>query len=151
MRRVQCLLCALLPAAALADEAALARLLARDGPPPGVVLEIASRDPEALTRALPRVRDAAGRLRARFPALPMVVVSHGREMFALARSPSVQREAERLVRKEGIELHVCGTHAQWRGLAPEDFPVFVDVAAEGPAQIKNYVELGFVLIRIASH
>ena len=137
---------ACLPAASAAT---LDTLLARTAPPPGVVFEIADRDPQALDHALPWVKQAAQRLKARFPGVPMALVAHGQEMFALQ---TAQREdnatahqlAESLVRDEGIPLHVCETYAGWRGVAPEAFPAYVDVAPEGPAQIRNYEALDYV-------
>ena len=137
---------ACLPAASAAT---LDTLLARTAPPPGVVFEIADRDPQALDHALPWVKQAAQRLKARFPGMPMALVAHGQEMFALQ---TAQREdnatahqlAESLVRDEGIPLHVCETYAGWRGVAPEAFPAYVDVAPEGPAQIRNYEALDYV-------
>ena len=35
-----------------------------------------------------------------------------------------------------------------KGVEPEDFSERVDVAAEGPAQINDYVKLGYIRIRI---
>lgn len=124
-------------------------LLARVAPPPGVVFEIIDRDPRALELALPWVKQAAQRLKARHPALPMALVTHGQEMFALQASardshPAVHRLAESLSREDGIAVHVCETYAGRRGLATEDFPAYVDVAPEGPAQIRNYEALDYV-------
>jgi len=129
--------------------ASLDALLARGAAPPGVVFEIVDRDPQALDHALPWVKRAAQRLKARFPGMPMALVAHGQEMFALQ---TAQREgnatahqlAESLVRDEGIPLHVCETYAGWRGVAPEAFPDYVDVAPSGPAQIRNYEALDYV-------
>jgi len=129
--------------------ASLDALLARGAAPPGVVFEIVDRDPQALDHALPWVKRAAQRLKARFPGMPMALVAHGQEMFALQ---AAQREgnaaahqlAESLVRDEGIPLHVCETYAGWRGVAPAAFPDYVDVAPSGPAQIRNYEALDYV-------
>ena len=48
-----------------------------------------------------------------------------------------------------IPVYVCGTYAGWRGLSDEDFPDYVNVAAAGPAQINDFVALGYsrVLVR----
>jgi len=129
--------------------ASLDALLPRGAAPPGAVFEIVDRDPQALDHALPWVKRAAQRLKARFPGMPMALVAHGQEMFALQ---AAQREgnaaahqlAESLVRDEGIPLHVCETYAGWRGVAPEAFPDYVDVAPSGPAQIRNYEALDYV-------
>lgn len=129
--------------------ASLDALLARGAAPPGVVFEIVDRDPQALEHALPWVKRAAQRLKARFPGVPMALVAHGQEMFALQTAQregnaTTHRLAESLVRDEGIPLHVCETHAGWRGVAPEAFPDYVDVAPAGPAQIRNYEALDYV-------
>jgi hypothetical protein len=43
-------------------------------------------------------------------------------------------------------VHVCGTHAGWYGVTPEDFPDYVDVTTAGPAQINDYEAMGYELI-----
>lgn len=126
-------------------------LLARPTAPPGVVFEIVDRDPDALEVALPWVKQAAQRLRQRFPGLPMALVTHGQEMFALqtpmrADTQPIHELAQSLSRDEGIPVHVCETFAARRGLAAEDFPDYVDVAPEGPAQIRNYEALDYVRV-----
>lgn len=140
------LLCA--SSAGLAASATLDQVLARPMPPPGVVFEIVDRDPRALEVALPWVKDASQRLKKRFPALPMALVTHGQEMFALQSSkrdasPAVHQLAETLSH-DGIPVHVCETYAGWRGIGAESFPAYVDVAPEGPAQIRNYEALDYV-------
>ena len=129
------------------------RLIEAAGPPAGVVFEIVEGEEDALGWALPKVAELSERLRARFPDLSIVVVTHGREQFGLLASradgPLAQLHAEaQALRGLDIGLHVCGVHAGWDGHVPEDFPDYVDVAASGPAQINDYVNLGFELIRI---
>ena len=129
----------------------LDELLARPVAPPGVVFEIVDRDPGALGVALPWVKEAAQRLKARHPGLPMALVTHGQEMFALASgaragNPAIHQLAESLSRDEGIPVHVCETYAGRRGLAAENFPAYVDVAPAGPTQIRNYEALDYVRV-----
>lgn len=138
----------LLPGRA-APGATLEGVLAQPSAPAGVVFEIVDRDPHALEFALPWVKQAATRLKARFPGLPMALVTHGQEMFALKNDarqtgPAIHQLAESLSRDEGIPVHVCETYAGTRGLATEDFPAYVDVAPEGPAQIRNYEALDYI-------
>lgn len=138
-----------LAGAAHAAHPTLDDLLARPVAPPGVVFEIVDRDPGALDVALPWVKQAAHRLKARFPGLPMALVTHGQEMFALQTgrrdtNPAIHHIAESLTRDDGIPVHVCDTYAGRRGLAAEDFPAYVDVAPEGPAQIRNYEALDYI-------
>lgn len=132
-----------------AAAASLDDLLARSAAPPGVVFEIVDRDPRALEVALPWVRQASQQLKTRFPDLPMALVTHGQEMFALqseARQSNVaiHQLAESLSRDDGIPVHVCETYAGRRALAAEDFPAYIDVAPAGPTQIRHYEALDYV-------
>ena len=137
-----------LTGSAAAAPLTLDELLARPEAPHGVVFEIVDRDPRALDVALPWVKQAAQQLRARFPALPMALVTHGQEMFALQTTgrtdnPAVHQIAETLSR-DGIPVHVCETYAGWRGVGAENFPKYIDVAPAGPTQIHNYEALDYV-------
>ena len=136
-----------LTGSAVAAPLTLDELLARPVAPHGVVFEIVDRDPGALEVALPWVKQASQRLKARFPALPMALVTHGQEMFALqtdkrAGNPAVHQIAETLSR-DGIPVHVCETYAGWRGIGAENFPKYIDVAPAGPTQIRNYEALDY--------
>ncbi|WP_038019307.1 DsrE family protein [Thermithiobacillus tepidarius DSM 3134] len=128
-------------------------ILARGEAPAGVVFEIVDRDPQALRWAIPTVRAQAQRLRQRWPGLPLAVVTHGNEQFALQKSQRAeQREVhaavQALSREDKVPVHVCETYANRRGVAAEDFPDYVNVAAAGPAQIRQYQELGYVHVRV---
>ena len=129
------------------------RLLKADEAPVGVVFEIVEGEEDALRWALPEIARLSARLRARFPGLPIAVVTHGREQFGLLAEEAdgpladIHGGAQRL-RDEEIDLHVCGVHAGWDGYTPEDFPAYVDVSPSGPAQIRDYRNLGFVLIEL---
>lgn len=155
-RRVRGWLLGLLTAASLGFAAGIRAadsvdaVLALPEAPFGVVFEIVEGEEDALDALLPRVRDAISRIRARFPQTQFAVVSHGREEFALqadARDeyPAIHREVESLVADE-VPVHVCGTHASWYGVTPEDFPAYVDVAPTGPGQISLYRDLGYEVI-----
>ncbi|MGB5473528.1 MAG: DsrE family protein [Gammaproteobacteria bacterium] len=131
----------------------VAALLAADAAPAGVVFEIVSGDADRLGKLLPGLRTDIERLRARFPGLPVAVVSHGEEQFALttenrAKEPELHAIAEDMVTGKDVDLHVCGTYAGWFGVDPGEFPNYVDVAATGPAQINDYRALGYVLITL---
>lgn len=91
------------------------------------------------------------KLRDRFPEIPIAIVTHGTEQFDLTiKNRSKQNIAhgvvEELVKANDVEVHVCGTHAGWFGIEPEDFPDYVDVTPAGPTQINHYEELGYELI-----
>lgn len=143
----------LLLAAAVHADPEVERLLVDDEAPVGVVFEIVEDEEDALDWALPRVRDYSRRLRERFPDLPIAVVTHGSEQFALlsreadGELPGIHDEA-RSRRDNDIDLHVCGAHAGWYGHVVEDFPSYVDVSPSGPAQINDYRNLGYELIQL---
>jgi sulfur relay (sulfurtransferase) complex TusBCD TusD component (DsrE family) len=61
----------------------------------------------------------------------------------------MHQAVQQLVREEGVPVHVCGTHAEWRGVTAEQFPEYVDVAAAGPAQINDYRALGYALVVVS--
>ena len=152
MRLSSLILLAALTNPALAD-AQVDRLLEANEEPVGVVFEIVEGDEDALRWALPEVAGLSTQLRKRFPELPIAVVTHGREQFGLLANAAegalapVHDKAQQL-RTNGIDLHVCGVHAGWDGYTPEDFPAYVDVSASGPAQIRDYQNLGFALIEL---
>jgi len=136
----------------LADTPIAALLQAKQSPP-GVVFEIVTGRSDGLDWALPQVKDYIGQIRQRFPDIHIAVVTHGREMFALQnaqqsnRASQVKSLTQQLV-KDGVRLHVCGTYAERKGLSEEDFPEYVNVAAEGPAQIKDYIAVGYYHVKL---
>ena len=154
MRLISLLLLAASTGLVLADPD-VDRLLKAAETPVGVVFEIVEGEEDALRWALPEVVRLSTQLRQRFPGLPIAVVTHGREQFGLLANEaegslaSIHDKAQQLQAEE-IDLHVCGVHAGWDGYAVEDFPAYVDVAASGPAQIRDYRNLGFELIEIQS-
>ncbi|MBI1424819.1 MAG: hypothetical protein GC149_15340 [Gammaproteobacteria bacterium] len=121
--------------------------------PPGVVFEIVTGKNDSLDWALPQVKSYIDQIHQRFPDIHIAVVTHGREMFALAKrqqsetNSPVHQLSKELV-QDGVSLHVCGTYAERKGLNAEDFPEYVNVAAEGPAQVKDYRSMGYVLVKI---
>jgi len=138
----------LLMGAAVANTLTLDQILSRERPA-GVVFEIVDRDPQALEFALPWVKQAAEKLEERFPGVPMALVTHGQEMFALQgsykeKNAAVHEQVKSLKEKQGIPVHVCETYAGWKGLGPEAFPSYVDVAPSGPSQINNYIALDYL-------
>lgn len=130
---------------------AIQHLLDAATPPDGVVFEVVESDDDALQWAIPQISHYVAQLRARFPDIDIAVVTHGSEQFALTsanrqQNPELHQEVQSLVQASGVPVHVCGTHAGWFGVDPEDFPAFVDVAPAGPVQISQYEELGYELI-----
>lgn len=140
-------------AARASSDRELAELLAQARPPAGVVFEIVSADERALDWALPQVTGYAERLRARFPGVPIAVVTHGNEQFALradsgARFAGLHEQVRSLRARQDAPVHICGAYADMRGVGPEAFPKYVDVAPSGPSQIRGYEELGYKRVRV---
>ena len=129
---------------------AIDHILKQDEAPAGIVFEIVSDDEDFLDEILPDLKIAISKLRQKFPDLSMAIVTHGKEQFALASSNSNNnKNAHSLTKelvKDDIDVHVCGTHAGWYGVSPEDFPDYVDVSPAGPTQIDDYEEMGYELI-----
>jgi intracellular sulfur oxidation DsrE/DsrF family protein len=144
------LIAATMPARA---DSPIDQLLQAKEAPAGVVFEVATSKDDSLNWALPLVKDYIGQIRQRFPDIHIAVVTHGREMFALQKSNSdkstapVRQLTQQLV-QAGVSLHVCGTYAARKGLSEEDFPEYVNVAAAGPAQINDYIAVGYVRIKL---
>ncbi len=118
--------------------------------PVGIIFEVVSVEEGLLKTLLPDIKIAVTRLREKFPELPVAIVTHGKEQFALtSNNRSHELKAHKLVQEfvhDDIEVHVCSTHASWYAVTPEDFPDYVDVTAAGPAQINDYEEMGYELI-----
>lgn len=133
-----------------ASAATVEQVLKMKKAPPGVVFEIVAGS-KGLRWAIPQIQASVMKLRKRFPGLEIAVVSHGSEQFALQKKHSkryskVHKQVQDLAGKQGIPVHICQTHASWRGVQAEDFPSYVTVSATGPAQIRDYRSLGYVLI-----
>jgi len=120
--------------------------------PAGVIIEIVTGKSDGLDWALPKAQDYIKRLKKHFPDMPVAIVTHGRELFALAKDKQDSNKAihslTQALQKDDVKLHVCGTYAGWKGLTEEDFPDYVDVSATGSAQINDYIAVGFLHIII---
>lgn len=130
-------------------------IIAKNEVPEGIVFEIVTGDPDGLRWALPETKKAIEKLRAKFPDLDIAVVTHGREQFALQKKykenfKKVHSLTESLVKDSGVNIHVCGTYAEWHNVTANEFAEYADVAAAGPAQINDYVKLGYTKILIES-
>ena len=116
--------------------------------PEGIVFEIVSAEAGLLSKLLPTLKQDIIRLRKRFPDIPVAIVTHGTEQFDLTtdnkKTASIAHNlVEELVKSNDVDVHVCGTHAGWSDVMPEDFPDYVDVSPAGPTQINDYQELGY--------
>jgi len=138
-------------AALASDKEDVDAVLAKAAPPSGVVFEIVSGDERALDAALPRTREFMRKLRERFPDLPIAIVSHGSEQFALtndasSRFESIHAFAKSLRSDDAVTVEVCGNHAAMRGVSNDSFPDYVKVVPRAPGAIDDYVANGYLLI-----
>ncbi len=134
------------------DKEDIAEILAETKAPDGIVFELIGSDGEYLTDALERVQVYKEQLQKKFPKLDIAVVSHGSEQFSLTSDNAKQYEeahsnVKRLVASD-VPVYICETHASWRDVSAEDFPDYISIAAQGPAQIRQYQELGYILVVI---
>ena len=126
-------------------------IIKREHAPEGIVFEIVSDDYDLLGELLPTLKADIEKLRQRFPELPIAIVSHGKEQFALtsqnrSNKPRAHEIVQELVKTDDVDVHVCGTHASWFNIMPEDFPDYINVSSAGPTQINDYEELGYELV-----
>jgi intracellular sulfur oxidation DsrE/DsrF family protein len=134
------------------DQQEVAALLAEDEAPDGVVFELIGNEGDYLLNALNKVKTYKAQLQKKFPGLDIAVVSHGSEQFNLTsdnqnKAQEAHAHVQQLVAAD-VPVHVCETHASWRGVTPEDFPEYITVSTTGPAQINQYEELGYTLVVI---
>lgn len=126
------------------------KLLNAKEEPAGVVFEIISWDKNAWDWAAPMLKQYRKQLLAKYPDLDIALVSHGGEQFELTNDKA-KKNAEtfktlKSLSDEGVNLHVCGTHSSWRDVDDSEYVSFIDVSPSGPAQINDYINLGFTHI-----
>lgn len=122
--------------------------------PFGIVFEVVTGDSNALEKVMPGIVKSVEHIRRKAPDMNIAVVTHGKEQFALTRDNTgthgkVHKQVQSLVKDAGVDIHVCGTYAEWHNKAPEDFPDYIEVSAAGPAQINDYRTLGYVVIQVS--
>ncbi|MGB0846235.1 MAG: hypothetical protein ACPGSM_05890 [Thiolinea sp.] len=134
----------------VASEEEVAKILQMETAPEGVVFEVVAGDESYLKTALDKFEIYQQQLKEKFPDIGLSIVSHGSEQFALTTANQEKHaDAHSLVKriiKTDVPVAVCGGHAKWRGLSDEDFPDYVEVPASGPAKIRDYQELGYLLV-----
>lgn len=134
------------------DKQDIENILSKNETPDGVVFEVIGSDGDYLTKALEKIQTYKKTLQAKFPKLDIAVVSHGSEQFALTSDKAKKfKKAHGSVKRlvaSNVPVYICETHASWRDVTAEDFPDYITVASQGPAQIKQYQELGYTLVII---
>lgn len=154
---------ALVPGCAAADEAVASpdlpeidevqRLIDAGSPPAGVMFNVLEYDEDALEWAAPRIERYLQMLRASYPELDVVVISHGDEIMALRTSESylyggVQARLRLLTEEHGLVLQVCGAYAGANGVDESEFADFVHVVPLATTQIDDYRSFGYVTISL---
>ncbi len=146
-----------LPAGLVTDEAFPEQdeidRISRQERPEGIVFLVMEQDEEALKWVLPRVAHYTRQLRNKWRGLPVVVLSHGDEMFALtgeyqALYPELHRDLRRLVEEHDVLFQVCGSYAAMSDVTASAFPSYVDVVPFAPTEIENYRALGFKMLNL---
>ena len=133
------------------DSIEIAKILTQKDVPDGVVFVlIGSENNDYLPNALEKIEAYKKQLQAKFPTIEIAVVSHGAEQFELTKKKTTESKqshtlVQRLVAAD-VPVHICETHASWRGMTPEDFPEYITPSAQGPEQIRQYQELGYILV-----
>ena len=128
-------------------------LLKQNKAPDGVVFElIGSENSDYLPNTLKKIEGYKKQLQAKFPKLDIAVVSHGAEQFNLtSNNKDKEKEShssvQRLVAAD-VPVHICETHASWRGVTAGDFPEYISPSSQGPTQIKSYQEMAYTLVVI---
>ena len=135
------------------DKADIDTILSKSNAPDGVVFElIGSEDSKYLPNSLTKVEAYKTQLKKKFPDIEIAVVAHGAEQFELTKDNAIkEKKSHDLVKRitlDDVPVHICETHASWRDVGAEDFPEYVTVSAQGPIQIKQYQELGYLLVVI---
>ena len=135
---------------AQANEAQVKKVLAMDVAPDGIVFEVVSGDKAYLKTALDRFEAYQKQLKEKFPNIELAIVSHGSEQFSLTKQnkaafKDTHKQVQRITEGD-VPVHICETHASWYDISAEDFPDYVSVSSQGPQQIRDYQELGLLLI-----
>ncbi|WP_299877802.1 DsrE family protein [uncultured Cocleimonas sp.] len=133
------------------DSLQIAEILSHTKSPDGIVFElIGSENNDYLPNALEKIETYKKQLQAKFPELDIAVVSHGAEQFKLTKNKaSKSMKSHTLVQRlvaADVPVYICETHANWRGVTPEDFPEYITTTPQGPTQIRQYQELGYTLV-----
>jgi len=139
--------------AANSNSSSVQKIISSGQAPEGVVFEIVSGNAQYLDWALPEAEKLSRQLRSKFPSLDIAIVTHGWEQFSLTKkqlsnNTPLKNSIKSLI-KSDVQVHVCGTYAEYNGVNAEEFSELVDVAAAGPSQINDYIKLGYIKIKIS--
>lgn len=123
------------------------RIIQSGEEPDGVVFELMSWKQNTWQWASPMISQFSKDLREKYPELDIAVVSHGNEQFDLVKRPENDNlpgiAQLKSISEDNVDVHVCGTFSGWRDVPAEAYLDFIDVAPSGPAQVNNYIKLGY--------
>ena len=133
-----------------AQHTGIEKILASDDRPDGIVFELLSWDENTWTWAAPLLNNYRNRLLQKFPGLDIAVVSHGGEQFQLTKELALEQPEAIATLTDlsnaGVNIHVCGVHSSWKNISQDNYIDIVDVSPSGPAQINDYINLGYTKI-----
>ena len=123
------------------------------GRPAGIAFLVREHNEDAYDWVLPRLEHYVTLVRAQWTGVPVVVVSHGEEMFSLlkARQPAnaaYRAAIQRLVTGHQVAFQVCGAFAALSGTDAADFIDAVEVIDSAPEQITDYRMAGYRIIHL---
>ena len=120
--------------------------------PVGVVFHIMEHDEYALEVLIPRLIFYTQKIRSKFPALSIAVVSHGDEIFSLKLSNKenigIQNSVQKFIATYDISFHLCGAFIRINYLDESDFADYLDIVPFGPAQVSDYRDIGYEVIGV---
>lgn len=133
-----------------ADEGQIKELLALKAAPVGVVFEVVSWDEAYLKTALDSFENYQKQLKAKFPDIKLVIVTHGNEQFSLTEAnkekyKSTHKQVQRITQSE-VPVKICAAHATMRAIDVKAFPSYVSIAPGASKEIANYQALGYTLV-----
>lgn len=127
-------------------------LLSQVEMPAGVVFHTMEQGERALQTLLPRIIFYTRKIRSKYPALDIAVVSHGDEIFALKKDDtyysSLQQALKEFISKYQINYHLCGAFLRMNNLEESDFAEYFDIVPFGPSQIRDYRDVGYQAIGV---
>ncbi len=135
----------------LPEASDIREIVTADTPPAGIIFTLREYEDDALEWVLPRVASYLTTIHKKFPDLPVAMLSHGDELMAASTDQipefrSMHRLLRQLIDEQGLVFHICESAASMNGLDEADFPDYVSVVPYGPAQVENYLALGYQLV-----
>lgn len=135
------------------DKQEIDKILALEKAPVGVLFELIGRENgKYLPESLEKVESYKVQLRKKFQDIKVAVVTHGAEQFELTNENAVkQSKTHDIVKRitaENVPVHVCSTHASWRGMTENDFPGYVLAESGAGSQMQEYQDQGYIRVAI---